>query len=446
MDTLSSYFESGRSWAAQALEWLRSWLLSVEFMLQAGILAAILVISFPLAVPLRSALEKRFESVYRGVGFLPRLFRAFTRQVPFLLALTLTWIAWTVNARLEADDALFRLASNLLLAWIVIRFGAAFVLSRAWARIIAFAAWTIAALNILGLLDPALGLLDSAGFSLGEVRVSILTLIKALILLLVLIRIGSWLSNLTESRLSHVSELTPSARVLIGKLVKVMVFALVFMIALNSVGIDLTALAVFSGAVGVGVGFGLQKVVANLISGFILLMDKSIKPGDVIEIGEVYGWIKSLRARYVSVITRDGKEYLIPNEDLITTQVVNWSFSDRNIRLKLPVGVSYGADIHKARRIMLEAANVSNRVLQSPKPIVLLKGFGDSSVDLELRFWIADPQNGVHNVKSVIYFEIWDKFKEHGVEIPFPQRDLHVRSGLEGLLHARKPPSGKENE
>jgi small-conductance mechanosensitive channel len=433
MDDYSAYLETIENWFGEARTWFASNLLTPGTVLQAVAAAVALLLGFILAAPAGRVLKKRFQGLYQGVGPGARLVRVLVRQLPYLIALVFVWIGWAVNTRLGADDAIFRLASNLLTAWIVIRFAAAFVLSRFWARIIAFLAWTLAALNILGLLGPALGLMDGAAFNLGEVRVSLLTVAKAALLLLVLIRVGSWLSNLTEARLAGVSELTPSARVLIGKLVKVVVFALVFMIALNSVGIDLTALAVFSGAVGVGVGFGLQKVVGNLISGFILLMDKSIKPGDVIEIGDVYGWIKSLRARYASVVTRDGKEFLIPNEDLITTQVVNWSFSDRKIRLKLPVGVSYSSDVHKAMDIVKEAAKVSDRVLEDPNPIVLLMGFGDSSVDMELRFWISDPQNGVHNVKGRIYLEIWDRFKEHGIEIPFPQRDLHVRSGL-GVL------------
>ncbi len=197
---------------------------------------------------------------------------------------------------------------------------------------------------------------------------------------------------------------------------------------MSTVGIDLTAFAVFSGAVGVGIGFGLQKVVSNLISGVILLMDKSVKPGDVITVGETYGWINTLGARYASVVTRDGTEYLIPNEDIITQQVVNWSYSNNAVRLKIPIGISYKADVRKAIALCLEAAAEVERVVDQPKSVCLLKGFGDSSVDLELRIWISDPQNGVSNVKSQVLLLVWDKFHAHDIEIPFPQRDLHIRS------------------
>ena len=177
-----------------------------------------------------------------------------------------------------------------------------------------------------------------------------------------------------------------------------------------------------------GIGFGLQKVVSNLISGVILLLDKSIKPGDVIEVGNSYGKIESLGARYVSVVTRDGYEYLIPNEDLITQQVINWSFSDRLVRLKIGVGVSYDSDLHKAMDLMVQSARGIDRVLDKPGPVCQLKNFGDSAVDLELRIWIGDPDKGVANVSSAIRLAIWDTLKEHGIEIPFPQRDVHIKS------------------
>ena len=197
---------------------------------------------------------------------------------------------------------------------------------------------------------------------------------------------------------------------------------------MNTLGVNLSAFAFIGGAIGVGVGFGLQKVVSNLISGVILLLDKSIKPGDVIEVGDSYGRIQSLGARYVSVVTRDGFEYLIPNEDLITQQVINWSFSSKLVRLKIGVGVSYGADIHKAMDLVVEAASGIDRVLTQPGPVCQLKNFGDSSVDLELRIWIADPEKGISNISSALRIAIWDAFQENGIEIPFPQRDLHIKS------------------
>jgi small-conductance mechanosensitive channel len=206
-------------------------------------------------------------------------------------------------------------------------------------------------------------------------------------------------------------------------------------LALGAVGIDLTAFAVFSGAIGVGIGFGLQKVVSNLVSGVILLLDRSIKPGDVIQIDETYGWITRMNARYVSVVTRDGKEYLIPNEDLITQRVTNWTYSNDLVRLHVPIGVAYGSDLRQAIALALDAAAVASRVLAEPKPVCLVTGFGDSSVGLELRMWIADPRNGTANIRSEVLLNIWDRYKEAGIELPFPQRDLNIRDP-DGLARA----------
>ena len=215
-------------------------------------------------------------------------------------------------------------------------------------------------------------------------------------------------------------------QVLTAKLAKVVLLTLAVVVALNAVGIDLTAFAVFSGAIGVGVGFGLQKVVSNLISGVILLLDRSIKPGDVIEIAGTYGWITRLNARFVSVSTRDGIEHLIPNEDLITQRVTNWSYSDDRVRLHVAVGIGYLCDVREAMRLCVEAAKAVKRVLETPAPICLLKAFGDSSIDLELRFWIRDPRNGTANIRSEVMLGIWDSFREHGIEFPYPQRDIHL--------------------
>ncbi|MYJ95993.1 MAG: mechanosensitive ion channel, partial [Proteobacteria bacterium] len=203
-------------------------------------------------------------------------------------------------------------------------------------------------------------------------------------------------------------------------------------------GIDLTALTIFSGAVGVGIGFGLQKVVSNFISGIIILMDHSIKPGDTVTLGETFGWIRELRARFVSVITRDGREFLIPNEDFITTEVVNWSFSDKFVRLDVLFGVAYDSDPHEVERIAVEAAASVERVVERrpsgrkhPRPPVCwLTGFGESSLEFKLRFWIDDPQEGTTNIRGKVLLAVWDSFKENGIRIPYPHREIIMRSGI----------------
>jgi small-conductance mechanosensitive channel len=337
------------------------------------------------------------------------------------------WLSVLVAAQAGWPHQLVKITVSLLTAWVIIRIAAQLVRDPTWSKLIASAAWTIAALNILGFLDETIDILSELAIEIGGLRISALMVIKAMASLAVLLWLATLLSRFLERRIGTLPNLTPSVQVLFAKLLKIALITIAIVAALSSVGIDLTAFAVFSGAVGVGIGFGLQKIVSNLISGVILLLDRSIKPGDVISVGDTYGWINTLGARYASVVTRDGTEFLIPNEDLITQQVVNWSYSNNEIRLKIPIGVSYNSDVRKARDLCLEAAAEAPRIIGEPKAVCLLKGFGDSSVDFELRIWIADPQNGVSNVKSEVLFRVWDKFHEQGIEIPFPQRDLHLK-------------------
>ena len=262
----------------------------------------------------------------------------------------------------------------------------------------------------------------------GQVRISVLTVVKGILVLGILLWATISVSNLLERRISKVDGMTPSVRVLTAKSVKIVLVTLALLIVINSLGIDLTALTVFGGALGIGIGIGLQKVVANLLSGLLLLLDKSIKPNDVIAVGDTYGWVVSLGARYTAIRTRDGIEHLIPNEELITQRVENWSHSDKAVRLKIPIGISYRSDVRLAIRLCVKAASAVDRVLTTPAPRCLLTGFGDSSVDLEIRFWIDDPPEGRANVISEVLLSVWDLFQEHGIEVPFPQRDLHLKS------------------
>ena len=253
---------------------------------------------------------------------------------------------------------------------------------------------------------------------------SALTVIKGVLSLAMLLWVSTLASRVFERRITRVTDLTPRAQVLLGKLLQITLVTLAVVLSLSSVGIDLSTFAILTGAVGVGIGLGLQKTVSNLFSGIVLLLDRSIKPGDVIEVGGTYGWVSSLGARYVAVETRDGMEYLIPNEDIITQQVLNWSHKSERVRLKVRVRAPLDADLEQVLALMTEAASRPPRILKRPSPTALLMGFGESAVDLELRFWIADAQNGVHNVKSQALLEVWRLFRQHGIAIPYPKRDL----------------------
>ena len=247
---------------------------------------------------------------------------------------------------------------------------------------------------------------------------------------------------LTHS-IGRLTRLDVSQRALVQKLAGIAVIVVAALIGIDLLGIDLTALAVFSGALGLAVGFGLQKTVGNLLSGLILLMDRSVKPGDVIVVGETFGQVTKIGVRAVSVVTRDGKEHLIPNEQLMVEPVENWSYSSRNVRIHIPVGVAYASDLPLAQKLMIEAATAAERVLKSPAPTVWLRGFGDSSVDHEILAWINDPEAGVGNVQSDILNRLWLLFQEHGIEIPYPQSDVHIRSLPEAMARRSSKARGR---
>lgn len=273
-------------------------------------------------------------------------------------------------------------------------------------------------------------MLDKASFTIGDYRLSLLMLVTAVlvvIFLIALIRLGR---RIVQILLGRNKALDDGQRLLGDKLALVALVIAAFFIGVDMLGIDLTAFAVFTGAFGLAIGFGLQKTVGNLIAGIILLMDRSIKPGDVIAVGDTYGSVNKIGTRAVSIITRDGKEHLIPNENLMTNEVENWSFSSKNIRVRIPVGVSYDCDMELVQELLHKSLEGNKRLLKRPEPKVLMSGFGDSSVDFEIRGWIRDPEDGVANFQSEIYKSVWTLFKAHDIEIPFPQRDINFRNAI----------------
>lgn len=407
--------------------WVEAEILTRAALWELGAIAFTLVLAHIIAIPFRKRLEPQVKKTRFDAKFSP-IWRTLLPLITPIIWVILLWVAVAAADQLELRDKLMSVVVSLVNAWIVIHLITQFVREEVWARFIAVVVWVIAALNIVGLLQPTLDLLDGIALKVGQIRITALGIIEGLFYLVLLLWLANMASNLLERRIKKLPNITPSMQVLFSKLLKILLVIIAIFVAVNSVGIDLTALAVFGGALGVGIGFGLQKIVSNFISGIILLMDRSIKPGDTIGVAGTYGSIQSLGARYVSVITRDGIEHLIPNEELIVTHVENWSFSTKRVRLRCPVGVSYGADVHKAIALCVEATEGQERIIDTPKPVCLLKGFGDSSVDLEIRFWIRDPQNGIANIKSKVLLRVWDLFDENGIEIPFPQRDLHLRS------------------
>jgi len=298
-----------------------------------------------------------------------------------------------------------------------------------WAGLLLGGAAFIALLaRVVGGLRPITATLDRVGFTAGDTRFSLLSGIQILLALLALYALVKLANRIVGHSIKRSSGLDAAQKLLAQKLTGVALLIAAFFIGIDILGIDLTALAVFSGAFGLAIGFGLQKTFGNLIAGIILLMDRSIKPGDVIVVGDSFGHVSKIGVRAVSIVTRDGKEHLIPNENLMTQEVENWSYSSPNVRVHIPVAVAYDCDLALAQKLMIEAATAPDRVLKTPPPSLWLTAFGENGVEHEILVWISDPQAGVGGVRSQILNRLWLLFKENGVAVPFPQRDIRVKA------------------
>jgi small-conductance mechanosensitive channel len=425
--------------------WFLTRVLAWSTLGQVAAIAAALGLAYVFARPVRARLAsvagRREVSAPAVRGLLASTSSIARASLAFVLLIG----GYGVTSYLGWPNILLATAVNLVGAWIVIRLVTRLISNDFWSRIVAFLAFGIATLNILHLLGPTIVYLDQLGFRLGNTRISALDLLRAAVELWLLLWLAIFVSRLLEQRVQRSASLTPSLRVLTSKLLRFSLIALALVVALTSTGIDLTAFALFTGALGVGIGFGLQKPISNLISGLILLFDRSIKPGDVVELTDpgdhhkqLFGWVTALNARYVSLTTRDGTEWLVPNEDLISRRVINWSYTHNRLRLLTPIGVSFDSDVRLAMQLVEEAARETPRVLASPPPVCRLMGFGDSAVNLEMRFWIEDPANGVINVRSQVLLTVWEKFRAQGIRTPLAHRDLLIKpdSGLTVRLEA----------
>jgi small-conductance mechanosensitive channel len=347
------------------------------------------------------------------------------RSITFVIA------AWSLvfvmrEVTWPSRSYLIGLVAELATAWLVISIVTRMMRNQSLRRVIRWGAWIFVTLNILGLTDFAASVLSDIGVSLGGVEITALVVLKAIVVLFALLAGARLLSSSAASRIEKINDMSPSMQVLAIKALQLVVYGIALTIGLQSIGFDMTSLTVLTGAIGLGLGFGLQKVISNLVSGVILLLDKSIKPGDVISIDDTFGWISSLGARYVSVLTRNGTEFLIPNEDLITNKVVNWSHSSDLVRLDINFGVSYDSDPHQVKKVAAAAPLTVDRIISNPAPVCHVVSFGDSSIDFVLRFWIRDPSKGLTNVRGNVYLALWDALKEAEIDIPFPRRDVRL--------------------
>lgn len=418
-------------------EWVTGYLLDTDVLVQLGLILAALIPALVFGKRLRQLIRDGF-SVDTDRPLVNRLTDACAiLATPIALYLTLVIIRVALgSAGLPVD--IVAGASALMSAYVVVRGVTLVIRSQFWSRLAFYIVWPIAALDAFGYLAPVVDQMRALAIPLGTaesgraLRLSLLDIVRTLFYFGVLFWISVALSKLLQSRIDAADDLSPSLKALLTKTIGIVLPVLAIIFALQIAGFNLATLAVFSGALGLGIGLGLQRIAANFIAGFTLIADKSIKPGDVIEINNTFGWVTAMKGRYVAIRTRDGTELLIPNDRFMTEGVVNWSRSDRVVRLHAPFGVAYSTrDLRLVQELAVKAASMVVRVVRQPAPVCNLVGFGDSSVDFDLRFWIRDPQNGLTNIRGQVLLALWDSFKEHGINIPFPHREVIMRTPVE---------------
>lgn len=291
----------------------------------------------------------------------------------------------------------------------------------------------IFALGLLGYLDPVIAILSSEQltFKFGKTDISLYAVLRGLVAVILLFWIASIISSVLGQRLKVTKGLSATNRAILTQLITILIYIAAFFIGIDLLGIDLTTLAIFSGAIGIGLGFGLQKITSNFVSGIILLIEKSVEQDDLVEMSDgTSGFVRNNGARYTLIETFDGKEVMVPNEDFITNRVTNLTFTNLSARITIPVGVAYGSDLDKVREILLRSAKSHPSCSRSTEPTCFLREFGDSSINFILHFWIDDVTKGRYQPQSDVMFTIWHAFEENGIEIPFPQRDIHLKNEL----------------
>ncbi|SFP31834.1 mechanosensitive ion channel family protein [Tranquillimonas alkanivorans] len=427
----ATYLDQLRLWWAAAETSLRNLLLPSRLQ-QIAILAVVLAASWGLKRWAEPRMRAWMHTLEGWPRWRLRVLLILNKRMQLIFFVVLSWATYGAMRTIyffPSRSYLMELVATIATALLLVVFATRLVRNPVLRSLVRWFLWIWVILYYLGLTGDAAAFLDSLAVELGDVRLSALMLLNALIVTGLLLFFARLVAQSGAARVRRNDSLSPSMQVLVVKILQIVAYGAAFLIGVRAVGVDLTGLAVLSGAIGVGLGFGLQKVVSNLVSGVIILLDKSIKPGDVISLGETFGWINALGARYVSITTRDGKEYLIPNEDLITGQVVNWSHSNDYVRLDIYFGTAYANDPHQVRKVAIEAASRVERVIAARPPVCHIVGFGDSSVDYILRFWITDPTGGLTNIRGNVYLALWDAFKENGISIPFPQREVKVLEG-----------------
>ena len=430
-ESLTRYSEQVREWFITNV---MSWEMGLQIVLVFGAIIPAVIFSPAIRQFCTQFIENKLDH-----GLMRRLANAATRlAMPIALLLFLIITSWVLQA-FGLRTEFIHLVRALLTAWVAIRAITLAIRSNFWSKVAFFIVWPIAALDAFGLLDDLTRWMDSTRFTLSKgdpaagipaSQISLLDTVRTLIIFLVIYAVMKLVSGFLAKYINKSPDLSPSLKTMLVKFINIIAPVLALMMALQVVNFNLASLAIFGGAIGIGIGFGLQSIVANFMAGLTLLFDKSIKPGDSIEIGDTYGWVTAMNTRYVAVRTRDGDDHLVPNDNFINNGVINRSHGDPNYRIHAPIGVSYSTkDMELVQRLCIEACNEVDRVLKTPPPACLMIEYGDNSVNFDIRFWINDVPNGIANVRSKVLMNVWKNLQENNIEIPFPQRDLHIHGG-----------------
>ncbi len=411
--------------------WCMSYITQANTLYQGVIIVVSFILGLIIYRSVKSTVKKSIDN-----SSLPYRVKKIARNLQKLIFPLATLIIIFLAAGIAGSEiiginiALISVMMKLLLAWIVIRIIVQFMDNEAVRNVFALTIWALAALSIFGMLEQTTTTLDAIGYTIGDFRLSALAVIKGLFSLFILLYLATFISSVAERKVLKTSGLTRSSQVLIAKVVRVTLIVFALLIGITSSGIDLSLFAVFGGAIGLGIGFGLQKVISNLFSGILLLVDRSIEPGDVIELENgTFGWVNSMAARYTEIVTRDNKSFLIPNEEFITQRVVNWSHGNSLIRLEVKFGVHYDSNPHEVKELAQKAAaGAHDRICSDPQPVCHLTEFGDSSMNFKLRFWITDAEKGVTNMRGAVMLSLWDALKENNIDIPYPHREVYIHN------------------
>ena len=337
--------------------------------------------------------------------------------------------------RRTGDIQFLRLAFTLVAAAAAIRLFV-YVLRRSFPRsswigtferAIASVMWLLVALHITGLLADLIEVFEAVHIPIGRQRLTLWDLLVGAVSVVLTLLAALWIGSVLEARLMAAASFTPNSRVVVSRLLKALLALVAVLVALSLVGIDLTVLSVFGGALGVGLGLGLQRIASNYVSGFIILLDHSLTIGDMITVDKYYGAVSQINTRYTVIKALDGTETIVPNEMLVSSPVINHSYTDRKVRVAVKVSVAYESDVDRALQVLVDAARAQPRVVAEPAPAAFITGFGADGIDLEVGFWIRDPEEGTLGVRSAIARLLLQRFKDEKIEIPFPQRDIRIR-------------------